>query len=78
MYLIVYDICDAKRLRQTAKLLQRYGRRVQKSVFECDIKETRYRQLFKQLQNICKEKDCVASYHLQAGTFFENVYPPGL
>lgn len=33
-WLIVYDIADDKRLRKTAKIMQSYGWRVQKSVFE--------------------------------------------
>ncbi len=35
--LVVYDIADPKRLRRVAKVMEGYGVRVQKSVFECDL-----------------------------------------
>jgi len=38
--LTVYDIADAKRLRHVAKIMQRFGIRVQKSVFECDLSQS--------------------------------------
>lgn len=34
-YIVSYDICDPKRLRKVAKVLQGYGQRLQYSVFEC-------------------------------------------
>lgn len=47
-WLILYDIRDPKRLRKVAKILESYGVRVQKSVFEVVaefevIKRLRYR-----------------------------------
>jgi CRISPR-associated protein Cas2 len=36
-YLVVYDIADPKRLRRIAKVMETYGNRVQKSVFECSL-----------------------------------------
>jgi len=35
-YFICYDICDPKRLRMTAKILESYGIRVQYSFFEIE------------------------------------------
>jgi CRISPR-associated protein Cas2 len=32
-YLIAYDICDPKRLRKAARLIERYSLRCQKSVY---------------------------------------------
>lgn len=34
-----YDISDPKRLTKTAKVLEKYGIRVQKSFFQAEIKE---------------------------------------
>jgi CRISPR-associated protein Cas2 len=34
-WLACYDVCDEKRLRRVAGVMERYGARVQKSVFEC-------------------------------------------
>jgi CRISPR-associated protein Cas2 len=43
-YLISYDICDPKRLRRVAKMLESYGTRLQFSVFECALDEIRLEQ----------------------------------
>jgi CRISPR-associated protein Cas2 len=40
-FLIAYDICDDKRLREVAKLMEAYGKRVQRSVFECSLSKQR-------------------------------------
>lgn len=36
-FLIAYDICDPKRLRQVCKTMEAYGERLQYSVFVCDL-----------------------------------------
>lgn len=55
MYLISYDI-EADRLRnKIAKTLEGYGRRVQYSVFECDLTDKRYRELYQKLSAITKD-----------------------
>ena len=41
--LITYDIADPKRLNNTRHFLKEFGLRTQKSVFECDIDEERFR-----------------------------------
>jgi len=37
LFLVSYDIRDDKRLRRVAKVMEDFGKRVQFSVFECDI-----------------------------------------
>lgn len=37
--LVTYDVGDRRALRRTAKLLNTFGTRVQKSVFECHLSE---------------------------------------
>jgi CRISPR-associated protein Cas2 len=39
-FLIAYDICDPKRLRQVCKTMEEYGERLQYSVFVCDLSRT--------------------------------------
>ena len=36
-FLVAYDISDDRRLREIAKLMEAYGKRVQRSVFECSL-----------------------------------------
>ena len=38
-YLIIYDITDNKRLQKIAKIMEDYGERIQRSVFEIEIRE---------------------------------------
>lgn len=41
--------------RRVAKILQNYGKRIQYSVFECDIDEKRYRKLYAALVKETKD-----------------------
>jgi CRISPR-associated protein Cas2 len=36
-YIVSYDVGDDKRLRHVAKIMEAYGRRVQFSVFRCEL-----------------------------------------
>ncbi len=67
MYVVAYDITAPKRLRQVAKTLNRYGLRVQKSVYECDIDETQYRELRALLAALMEEGDSIIGYRLRGG-----------
>lgn len=54
--LVTYDIADtqgdgASRLRRTAEVCEKYGQRVQFSVFECRLSATRLARLVVELQD---------------------------
>ena len=49
-YIVAYDITCDKRRRKVANLLEGYGRRVQYSVFECVLSESKYIELQKRLK----------------------------
>ena len=68
MYLVSYDISNPKRLRYVAKTLNRYGLRVHKSVFECDIDECRYKKMRDKLTKLLKDNDSILCYHLPQRT----------
>ena len=53
MYLISYDICGDKKRRNIAKELENYGKRVQYSVFECDLDKSKFDELYQKLKR-CK------------------------
>ena len=65
MYIVAYDITEPKRLKRIAKLLNRYGQRVQKSVYECDIDESRYYELRDKLKRLMQGDDSVIAYRLR-------------
>jgi CRISPR-associated protein Cas2 len=55
MYVIIsYDITDNKLRNKIAKLLEKYGFRVQKSVFEAYIKPNQFEQMKRRLKNLLK------------------------
>ena len=63
--LVAYDITEPKRLRQVAKTCEDYGIRIEKSVFECDLKETDYAELWASLLNLIDEdEDSLIAYRV--------------
>jgi len=65
IYMVCYDISDAKRLRRTAKILEDFGIRVQKSFFQCEIGKAKMDEIYaKILKVINKKKDSFFVYPL--------------
>ena len=70
LVLITYDVntetaAGKKRLRQVAKQCVNYGRRVQNSVFECQVDATQYAKLkHLLLKEIDEEKNSLRFYSL--------------
>jgi len=57
-YLICFDIQHDSTRRRLSRLLEKYGVRVQGSVFECTFKSSdRKRKLQVQIQNLLKQSD---------------------
>ncbi len=62
---VAYDIVDDKIRNKAAKILSEYGRRVQKSVFECLIDDGKYLKMKERLDKLIdKEQDTVRYYIL--------------
>ena len=60
LYLVVYDISDAKRWRAVYKTMQGFGEWVQLSVFQCRLPRLRHAELVAKLdENIHHEEDHV-------------------
>lgn len=51
-YVIAYDITDDQRRHRAAKFLEGWGRRVQKSVFECELSSEDLRGVFARLKEL--------------------------
>lgn len=51
-YLVSYDVCDPKRLRRVARVLEGFGTRLQYSVFECPLDGMRLAELKSEIQPI--------------------------
>lgn len=64
-WIVSYDVVDDKRRRQVAKILEGYGRRVQYSVFECELEATKCLQLEIRLRDeIDDDEDDIRLYPL--------------
>ena len=62
--LIAYDISEPKRLRRTAKVLKRYGIRIEKSVFTCDLDSVKIKKLCKELYECSARQDTILLFQL--------------
>jgi CRISPR-associated protein Cas2 len=54
LVLIVYDVPDDRRRLKLANFLEGYGRRVQKSVFECFLDQDEMKQLHQKVRRRVK------------------------
>jgi CRISPR-associated protein Cas2 len=67
LFLVAYDISNKRRLRKVAKLMQSYGERVQRSVFECRLTPNKLKALAFQMKDLIKpRRDRVHIYQLCA------------
>jgi CRISPR-associated protein Cas2 len=71
MFVIVsYDIVDNSKRSKIADILLDYGKRVQKSVFECDLNDKNLQQMIKEtLMYINPEEDSMKIYRLCSECF---------
>ena len=67
---LTYDVADtdgkgARRLRRLAKVCERYGERVQLSVFECRLSPTRLARMLNEIRDVVDlRQDSVIVYRL--------------
>ncbi len=64
MYLISYDICGDKKRRNIAKELENYGKRVQYSVFECDLDKAKFNELYQKLIKLMNDGESLDSVRI--------------
>jgi len=57
LWIICYDIKNGRRLRKIAKIMENYGQRVQRSVFECWLREDSFKKLAEEIASIIKKPD---------------------
>ena len=66
-YLICYDVVKDKRRNKVAKLLEGYGLRVQKSVFECMLNEKQYAMITRKLNKYLNEDEDQLRFYPMSG-----------
>lgn len=68
--IVAYDVSTEttegrRRLRRVAKMCERMGQRVQKSLFECDVNKMQLEEIERNLVSIIDEsKDCLRLYKI--------------
>jgi CRISPR-associated protein Cas2 len=68
MLVVSYDIRDDRRRLRVHKLLEGFGRAVQRSVFECDLTDAEYAWLRQRLERVVEPGvDLVRYYRLCEG-----------
>jgi CRISPR-associated protein Cas2 len=74
---VAYDIAEDKRRLKIVKVLERYGTRVNYSVFECMFTESQYikvREMLKEKMN--EREDAIIYYQICVNCFTKIVYQP--
>ncbi|MBF2027911.1 MAG: CRISPR-associated endonuclease Cas2 [Oscillatoriales cyanobacterium C42_A2020_001] len=67
LVLVIYDIPDNRRRQKLSDFLEGYGRRVQKSAFECFLSLNEMQKLYQQVQRRVKPtEDDVRFYWIPA------------
>ena len=64
LILITYDISNDKRRNKVSALLEGYGSRVNFSVFECILTQTKLDKLTQEIQNLISKMDSVRFYYI--------------
>ena len=63
LVLVIYDIPDSRRRKKLSDFLEGYGRRVQRSAFECFLSLTQMKKLYDQLgKRVVESEDNVRLY----------------
>ena len=61
-YVIAYDVAKDKQRTRISELLLGYGERVQKSVFEADLKKEEVQEILQRTSNLIEPGDSVRLY----------------
>lgn len=64
LVVVIYDIIDNKRRLKISKILSGYGKRVQKSAFECIINKKQYEALIDKLTCVIADIDLLRVYRI--------------
>jgi len=63
-WLIIYDIKNEKRLNKVAKIINEYGERVQKSVFECEANDKVIERIRTRVNKVIEQEDYIVYFEI--------------
>ena len=73
-WLVCFDISDDKKRDNIASMLEEYGIRVQRSVFEIEINKTNLKKLTEKIKRLIKKEDSIRFYFMQNDTIIKSFY----
>lgn len=77
LHIIAYDTTSDKRRRQIVKCLEKYGVRINKSVFECMLTKKQIAAITAELEKISNMRyDSIAIYPICAECYLKTRYIP--
>lgn len=68
LIVVIYDIMDNKRRTKLSKLLKGYGRRVQRSSFECQLTRKQYDKMINEIGKFRHPTDLIRIYRIAGKT----------
>lgn len=57
MQIVMYDIASERRLYRVERICEDYGIRIQQSVFECDLSEKDFSDMWQELNDAIDERE---------------------
>lgn len=76
LIVVAFDISSDKIRRKAVSVLKRYGKRLNKSVFECVVTDSQYRCVTDCLKSICSRKDSIVIIPLCINCFSKIISMP--
>lgn len=78
LIIVAFDISQAKKRKQIVTMLLKYGKRINKSVFECIVTDSQYRTVSSKLQIMCGKEDSIVIVPVCVNCFAKMEFmPPG-
>jgi len=73
-YVVCFDISDDKKRKIVSEMLEEFGIRVQRSVFEIEINKTYLKKLLSKIKKNIDKFDSVRFYSMHSDTIKKSIY----
>ena len=76
LIVVAFDISSDKTRRKVVSVLKKYGKRLNKSVFECMVTDSQFLSVTNCLKSICSGKDSIVIFPLCINCFSKIISMP--
>lgn len=78
LFIVAFDISSSRKRRIAVSLLLKFGKRINKSVFECMVTDSQYRMVAGRLRVLCDKCDSIVIIPLCINCFSKiETFPKG-